>query len=85
MQDAIKEAVDTQNAKKLNWDALNPQINYEGRHIVLPGDPGRMPPEKAVEALDAFIEWWKPNEHIYEGSADQPKPSPDHPVEEPKP
>lgn len=41
--------------KKLNWDMLNPQIEYEGRAIKLPGDPGKMPPRKAVEALTRLI------------------------------
>lgn len=41
--------------KKLNWDSLNPEIKYEGRAITLPGDPGKMPPAKAVEALQRLI------------------------------
>ena len=40
---------------KLNWDALNPEIKYEGRAITLPGEPGKMPPRKAVEALTRLI------------------------------
>lgn len=52
VQAAADEAV---KAKKLNWDSINPQIQYEGRAITLPGDPGKMPPKKAVEALQRFI------------------------------
>ena len=52
MEDQIKAAVE---GKKLNWDALNPEIQYEGRAIKLPGDPGKMPPTKAVEALNRLI------------------------------
>lgn len=40
---------------KVNWDQLNPEITYEGRAITLPGDPAKMPPRKAVEALNRLI------------------------------
>jgi len=54
--DALKELISSKTeATKHNWDALNPEIQYQGRHITLPGDPGRMPPEKAVEALQRLI------------------------------
>jgi transitional endoplasmic reticulum ATPase len=42
-------------SKKLNWDSLNPEIKYEGRAITLPGDPGKMPPRKAIEALTRLV------------------------------
>lgn len=37
--------------KKHNWDKLNPQIKHEGREIILPGDPGKMPLKDAMAAL----------------------------------
>lgn len=40
------------NAKsKVNWDRLDVDIAHEGRAITLPGDPGKMPLDKAIEAL----------------------------------
>lgn len=36
---------------KINWDKLDTQIEHSGRAITLPGDPGKMPIEKAIEAL----------------------------------
>ena len=41
--------------KKINWDRLDTQIVHDGRAITLPGDPGKMPLEKAVEALQRKI------------------------------
>lgn len=40
---------------KINWDKLDTQIVHEGRAITLPGDPGKMPMEKAIEALQRKI------------------------------
>jgi hypothetical protein len=40
---------------KVNWDKLDVGIQHEGRAITLPGDPGNMPLEKAVEALQRKI------------------------------
>ena len=37
--------------KKVNWDKLDVEIKHEGRAITLPGDPGNMSTEKAIEAL----------------------------------
>lgn len=38
-------------ARKVNWDKLDADIRHEGRAIVLPGDPAKMPISKAIEAL----------------------------------
>ena len=35
----------------VNWDRLDVEIQHEGRAITLPGDPGKMPLGKAIEAL----------------------------------
>jgi hypothetical protein len=40
-----------EKAKKVKWDNLDVQIEHEGRSIKLPGEPGKMPLEKAIEAL----------------------------------
>jgi transitional endoplasmic reticulum ATPase len=42
---------EAEKAKKINWDRLDTQIQHEGRSITLPGDPGKMPIPKAIEAL----------------------------------
>lgn len=42
---------ETKTPKKLNWDSINPEIQYVGRHITIPGEPGKMPPRKAAECL----------------------------------
>src|SRR5215469_12788149 len=34
-----------------NWDKLDPGIEYAGRAITLPADPGRMPIHAAIDAL----------------------------------
>ena len=36
---------------KTNWNRLDVDIRHEGRAITLPGDPDKMPIDKAVEAL----------------------------------
>jgi hypothetical protein len=36
---------------KINWDKLDTQIEFEGRAIKLPGEPAKMPVEKAIETL----------------------------------
>ena len=41
---------------KVNWDRLDVDIRHEGRAITLPGDPGKMPTEKAIEALMRKLE-----------------------------
>src|SRR3990172_2989025 len=38
-------------AKKTNWDKIDSPIEFSGRAITLPGDPGKMPLDKAIEAL----------------------------------
>jgi len=38
-------------ANKIQWDKLDVPIQHEGRAITLPGDPGKMPINKAIEAL----------------------------------
>jgi ATPase family associated with various cellular activities (AAA) len=48
MSNELQKAAD---AKKHNWDKLNPEIQYEGRNITLPNDPGKMPLDKAITAL----------------------------------
>lgn len=48
----VQEAAEAEaKAKKINWDKLDVGIEHSGRAIVLPGDPGKMPTEKAIEAL----------------------------------
>jgi AAA+ superfamily predicted ATPase len=42
---------EAEKAKKINWDRLDTPIQHEGRAITLPGDPGKMPIVKAIEAL----------------------------------
>lgn len=37
--------------EKINWDRLDVDVVHEGRSITLPGDPGKMPLNKAIEAL----------------------------------
>lgn len=37
--------------QKVNWDRLDTEIRHEGRAITLPGEPGKMPVDKAIEAL----------------------------------
>lgn len=37
--------------KKINWDKMDVPIDYVGRAITLPNDPGKMPLGKAIEAL----------------------------------
>lgn len=61
------EIANAEKAKKINWDRLDVGIQHEGRAITLPGEPGKMPLEKAVEALNrkiqdenqtfSFVEW----------------------------
>lgn len=41
--------------KKIQWDKLDVPIEYVGRAITLPAEPGRMPEEKAIEALQRRI------------------------------
>ena len=38
--------------KKTNWDKLDVEIAHRGRVITLPDDPGKMPLDKAIEALE---------------------------------
>ena len=51
MIDLTKEAAEAEAAKKINWDRLDVGIDYVGRAITLPGEPGKMPLDKAIEAL----------------------------------
>lgn len=44
----VAKALDT---NRVNWDRLDVDIQHEGRAIKLPGDPGKMPLDKAIEAL----------------------------------
>ncbi len=47
----MANVVVTNEANKINWDRLDVPIEHAGRAITLPGDPGKMPTEKAIEAL----------------------------------
>lgn len=47
----VIEVSDATKIKKINWDKLDVPIEHLGRAITLPGDPGKMPIEKAIEAL----------------------------------
>ena len=51
MSDVETVATVTAKAAKVNWDRLDVDILHEGRAITLPGDPGKMPIGKAIEAL----------------------------------
>lgn len=51
MAEAVQVESETAKAKKINWDKLDTPIQHEGRAITLPGDPGKMPIDKAIEAL----------------------------------
>ncbi len=46
------EESEAAKAKKINWDKLDTPIRHEGRAITLPGDPDKMPIEKAIAALE---------------------------------
>ena len=52
---ALSAAQDIEKAKKVNWEKLDIPVQHVGRAITLPGDPGKMPLEKAVEALQRKI------------------------------
>lgn len=52
---AIEAAAEAVKANKIQWDKLDVGIQHEGRAITLPGDPAKMPLEKAVEALQRKI------------------------------
>lgn len=52
---AIAQASLDKEAKKA-WDSLDVPIEHAGRAITLPGEPGQMPLEKAVEALQRRID-----------------------------
>src|SRR5882724_11542326 len=48
---AVPVETEAQKAKKIQWDKLDVPIEHLGRAITLPGDPGKMPIDKAIEAL----------------------------------
>ena len=48
---AIMEEAMKSEAGKKAWDNKDPDITYAGNMITLPGEPGPMPTEKAIEAL----------------------------------
>jgi len=52
---AIEAAAEAMKASKIQWDKLDVGIEHSGRAITLPGDPGKMPLEKAVEAIQRKI------------------------------
>lgn len=54
LAEALADAAIPAN-KRPNWDRLDVEIKHEGRAITLPGEPGPMPEEKAVEALQRKI------------------------------
>jgi ATPase family associated with various cellular activities (AAA) len=39
-----------------DWDRMEVGIRHDGRHITLPAEPGKMPEEKAIEALQRKID-----------------------------
>lgn len=45
------EVSDATKAKKIQWDKLDVRIERQGRVITLPAEPGPMPIDKAIEAL----------------------------------
>src|SRR5882672_3345640 len=51
MAEAGTVPVETGKTPKIDWDKLDVPIEYLGRAITLPGDPGKMPIEKGIEAL----------------------------------
>lgn len=51
---ALASMVEGEAAKK-QWDKLDVQIEHAGRAITLPAEPGKMPLEKALEALQRRI------------------------------
>lgn len=48
---ALEQAAEDVKAAKTNWDRLDVPIEHSGRAITLPGDPAKMPLQKAIEAL----------------------------------
>ena len=52
---AIEQAAENMKAQKVAWDKLDVGIEHSGRAITLPGDPAKMPMEKAIEALQRKI------------------------------
>jgi transitional endoplasmic reticulum ATPase len=52
--EAFAEGVKREQIRK-HWDNLDTKIEYAGRAITLPAEPGKMPLEKAVEALQRKI------------------------------
>lgn len=48
----LAKAAKVVTGPKVNWDKLDTQIEHAGRAITLPGDPGKMPIEKAIDALN---------------------------------
>lgn len=55
LNESMSELNESAKAKKVQWDKLDVDVAHEGRAIILPGDPGKMPMEKAVEALQRKI------------------------------
>jgi len=52
----MTNVVVTDEKNKINWDRLDVPIEHHGRAITLPGDPGNMPTEKAIEALQRKLQ-----------------------------
>jgi hypothetical protein len=52
--------------KKVNWDRLDVEIEHVGRAITLPGDPGKMPIVKAIEALQRKLQDEETVVQVYE-------------------
>lgn len=50
----LLEAADPKRPKT-NWDKLDVEIQHHGRAITLPGDPSKMPEEKAIAALQRRV------------------------------
>lgn len=53
-------------AKKINWDKLDPQIEYRGRHLTLPGEPGEMPIDEGIKLLQRVKEDQEQVFHVFE-------------------
>jgi len=47
----VVEISEATKAKKIQWDKLDVRIEHAGRIITLPGEPGNMPIDKAIDAL----------------------------------
>lgn len=56
----------TKPETKVNWDRLDVGIEHSGRAITLPAEPGNMPTEKAIEALQRKLKDESQTFQVYE-------------------